>query len=102
MKGIELSSETGRSWQEIALDSWALGAEAMLVIGLRTVRIAGGGNEGCQEAKLMVTEKVDSTVALGSALLVGDLGDTPKAVIGNTVSHYLSGVRANRKRLSKR
>lgn len=90
-----------KDWATIALDTWRLGAEAWLVVGLRTARLAGGGPTACSEARLMLTEKVDSGIALGTALLAGQLGDTPQALVGNTVSHYLKGVRANRKRLSR-
>lgn len=89
------------SWAQIAFDSWLLGAEACAVVGLRTWRLAGGGAEACSEARLMVVEKIDSGIELTTALVAGQLGTTPKAVVGSTVSHYLAGVRANRRRLSR-
>ena len=100
--GIDLARTKDRSWTEIAFDSWQLGAEAWLVVGLRSARLLAGGEEACREARLMVSEKVDSSHLLAAALLGGELGTTPKAVCGNTVAHYLAGVRASRKRLSRR
>jgi hypothetical protein len=88
-----------KGWSEIALDSWLLGAEAWTVMALRTARLMQGGSEGCVEAKLMVNEKVDSCLELGAHAAAGRLGNTPKAVTGSVVSHYLGAVRANRKRL---
>jgi hypothetical protein len=88
-----------KSWAEITLDSWALGMEAWLVVGLRTASLMRGGPAACTEARLMCSEKVGSGVELGTALLSGKMGDTPKAMLSGTVTHYLDGVRANRKRL---
>lgn len=89
-------------WPAIAMDMWLLGADACLVIGLRCARLASGGTAACDEARLMVTEKIDSSIALGAALVSGGLGHNPKAVLGATISHYRRGVSANRKRLSRR
>lgn len=91
-----------KGWPEIALDSWLLGAEAWMVIGLRVGRLAFSGPEACREAQLMVSEKVESGMELTGALLSGQMGATPKAVLGNTVAYYLNGVRANRRRLLTR
>lgn len=79
-----------------------LGAEACLVIGLRGARLLGGGAEACREARLMVTEKIDASREFGIALGSGEMGTTPKALVGNSVAFYLAGVRANRRRLLKR
>jgi hypothetical protein len=92
---------TPRTWPEITVDSWLLGAEAWMVIGLRTARILKGGPAACREARLMVTEKVESSARLASALAEGRLGSSVRSVADGTVSHYLEGVRANRKRLSR-
>lgn len=70
-----------------------------MVIGLRVARLAGGGSAACDEAKLMVSEKIDSSIELGTALFAGKLGTSPNSIVGGAVSHYLKGVRANRKRL---
>jgi hypothetical protein len=91
-----------KSWAEIGFDSWQLGAEAWMVVALRSARLLGGGEAACREARMMVTEKIDSNRALTNALLAGELGTSPNAVLGNAVAHYLTGVRANRKRLSRK
>lgn len=96
---MSLAKTAEKGWAEIALDGWLLGIEASMVIGLRVTRIACGGPEGCREARLMVSEKIDSGMHMSGALLSGRLGATPKAVLGNAVAHYLDGVRANRRRL---
>jgi len=96
-----LARKDTNDWSQIALDSWMLGAEACLVIGLRGARLMGGGAEACREARLMVSEKVEAGRELGTALFSGGMGATPKAVVGNTVAFYLDGVRANRRRLLK-
>jgi hypothetical protein len=91
-----------KSWADIGFDSWQLGAEAWMVVALRSARLLGGGEAACREARLMITEKIDSSRALTNALLAGELGASPKAVFGSAVAHYLGGVRANRKRLSRK
>lgn len=96
-----MAQKQSNDWPQIALDSWMLGAEACLVIGLRGARMMAGGAEACREARLMVTEKIDAGCEFGTALLVGKMGATPQALMGNTVSFYLDGVRANRRRLLK-
>lgn len=50
----------------------------------------------------MVTEKVESGMALASALVAGKLGTTPREVLAETIAHYRKGVSANRRRLGKR
>lgn len=96
-----LDERVERSWPDIALDAWLLAGEAWMVVGLRCARLAGGGPEAGHEARLMITEKIDSTAALTGALLTGKLGRTPRAVIGSTVAHYRRGVTANRRRLMR-
>lgn len=86
----------------MAVDAWLLGVEAALVLALRSARLAGGGAAARAEARLMITEKLDSNAQLCAAMLTGGLGATPQALIGGTVRHYLKGVRANRKRLMRR
>ena len=73
-----------------------------MVIVLRAARLAEGGPAASREARLIVTEKLDSGVELGTALVTRQLGTDPKQILGNTISFYLAGVRANRRRLSRR
>lgn len=97
-----MTRKKSQDWPQIVFDSWMLGAEACLVIGLRGARLMSGGPEACREARLMVTEKLDAGRALSTALLSGEMGTTPRALAATTVSFYLAGVRANRRRLLKR
>lgn len=98
----DADARVDRNWPDIALDAWLLAGEAWMVVGLRCARLAGGGPEAGREARLMVTEKIDSAAALTGALLTGKLGYTPRAVIGSTIAHYRKGVSANRRRLMRR
>lgn len=89
-------------WFDIAGEAWLLWAESCVVVGLRASRLARGGSESCAEARLMVTEKIESTAKLGTALAQGRMGSRPAAIAAGTLSHYRALVGANRKRLSRR
>lgn len=88
-------------WIGIGLNAWRLGFEASSVIALRTLKMAAGGEVGEAEAKLMVSEKIDSGLALQALALTGGLGVTPAGATAKTLSHYRKKVRANRRRLLK-
>lgn len=79
--------------------SWALGAEAALVVPLRLARLARGGKPAASEMRLMVSEKLEAHGALLEAWQSGELGQGPLARSDGVVKHYLGYVRANRKRL---
>ena len=91
----------GNPWFGIGMDAWRLGMEASTVIGLRTLKIAQGGAAGQAEAELMVSEKVESAMALQMQALTGALGVTPASASARTIAHYRRKVNANRRRLSK-
>jgi hypothetical protein len=91
-----------KGWLDIGLDTWLLGAEASMVIVLRAARLAEGGPGACREARLMVDEKVESCLELGTALATGRLGTDPQTIAGRTVAHFRRGVRKNWKRLARR
>jgi hypothetical protein len=86
-------------WAGAAIDAWALGMEASTVIGLRTVRMAAGGADAAEEARLMVSEKMLAALELQTALVTGQLGDDPLTGTRKTLRHYRRKVKANRKRL---
>lgn len=88
-------------WFTIGMDAWMLGAEAAMVIGLRSVTLAMGGAQARREAQRMVMEKVEAGTVLGMALATGQLGSSPESVTRGTVSHLRRKVRANRRRLSR-
>jgi len=85
-------------WIGIGLDAWRLGLEASTVVGLRTLRIAQGGEAGRLEAERMVSEKVEAGFALQALAMRGGLGLTPAAASARTLAHYRRKVSANRRR----
>lgn len=88
-------------WNRVAFDTWLLGCEASVVIGMRCWQIALGGPTADREAQRMVVEKLEALMALQVAMLTGGLGATPLIASGRTVKHYRSKVAANRRRLSR-
>jgi hypothetical protein len=80
-------------WMNFAFDSALLCAEAQEVMGLRLMRIAGGGIHAEREARLMVAEKsvvfVDAALSLASG-----------ASLDVVLRHYRRIVKANKRRLS--
>ena len=87
-------------WIGITLDAWRLGVETSAVVGLRTLRIAQGGEAGRVEAERMVTEKLEAALALQALALTGGLGATPASASRKALAHYRRKVRANRRRLA--
>jgi hypothetical protein len=51
-------------WLHIWIDTWSLGFEAFSVIGLRAMRVGGGGAAAAKEAHRMVSEKIEASLAL--------------------------------------
>ena len=88
-------------WFALALDSWSMGVEASAVIGLRMVRLAGGGAAAESEARLMVTEKFRAALDLQALAMRGALGGDPGMVAARSLRHYGARVRANRRRLTR-
>lgn len=86
-------------WIGIGLDAWRLGMESYAVMGLRTLRIAQGGEAARVEAERMVAEKVQAGIDLQTLALTGGLGLTPASASARTMTHYRRKVRANRRRL---
>lgn len=91
----------GNPWIGIGFDAWRLGWEASTVIGLRTLKIAQGGERGRAEAELMVQEKVEAGLALQAKALSGGLGASPASASARTLAHFQRKVSANRRRLTK-
>ncbi|MDZ4375718.1 MAG: hypothetical protein U1C74_30420 [Phenylobacterium sp.] len=88
-------------WLGIGLDAWRLSVEASTVIGLRTLRLAQGGEAAKREAERMIDEKLEAGRALQALALTGGLGVNPAQVSARTLAHYRRKVSANRRRLSK-
>jgi len=89
------------SWMRIGFDSWMLGVESASVIGLRTLRLAGGGAAGADEAELMVREKLEAAGAWQIQAMTGGLGANPTSAARKSIAHYRRKVRANQRRLSR-
>jgi hypothetical protein len=81
-------------WVNFAFDSALLCAEAQEVMGLRLMKIAGGGIHAEREARLMVAEK---SIAFADAALSLASG----ASIDLVMHRYRKLVRANKHRLSR-
>lgn len=89
------------SWMSIALDGWAMGIEASAVIGLRMVKLAGGGAKAAAEAELMVAEKIAAAIELQALAVTGALGTSLQSATARSIRHYAPKVRANRRRLRR-
>ncbi len=75
------------------LASAMLAFEACEVIHLRLAKLAIGDRDADQEARLMVSEKVDAMFEAGVSMMAGA---TPAAIVGR----YREHVAANARRLS--
>ena len=92
-----MNGRTYGAWVRAGLDAWSLGIEASSVIGLRVAKIASGGDPTGAEARLMVSEKIESAWELQSALV----GLTPLAGTRKALRHYGRKVSANHRRLGR-
>jgi hypothetical protein len=89
------------SWLKLSLDAWSLGVESASVIGLRTLKLAGGGAAADVESRRMVEEKVRAGLEIQTMALRGDLGITPRGAAAKTLAHIRRKVRTNQRRLLK-
>ena len=96
----ETTLQIARQVAEIHQLPHAIGMEAATVIGLRTAKIAMGGQAAQKEAALMVDEKIAAAQALQLMAFTGGLGATPQGAAAKSIAHLRRKVRANRKRLS--
>jgi hypothetical protein len=71
-----------------------LGLESGTVIGLRMLKLTCGGSDALNEIHLMMEEKVNAAIELGSNLRAGASADT-------VISRYRQHVAANAARLSQ-
>jgi hypothetical protein len=79
----------------LTLDATMLGFEAQSVVGLRLLRLAGGGAVAQAEAQRMVAEKGAAFLEAATTLATG--GSAEKVI-----RRYRSHVRANNRRLTRR
>jgi len=75
-------------------DATMLSLEAQRVIGLRMMKLAGGGRNAQVEASRMVTEKIAETMAVAVTLMSGGSGHA-------VVAQVRRRVRSNSRRLSR-
>jgi hypothetical protein len=88
-------------WLRLSMDAMALSLEASSVIGLRTLKIAAGGPAADAEARLMVSEKIATSMDLQYKAMTGGLGFNPAGAAAKSLTLYRRKVRANRRRLSR-
>jgi hypothetical protein len=96
-----MTKPTLKTWPELAVESWMLGAEMSMVIWLRTLRMMSGGKIAEREAALMVSEKMTAAMTLMPALMAGGANPSAEETTGRALAHYGKPVRANRRRLSR-
>ena len=82
-----------RSWIGLAFDMALLGMESQRVVGLRFIKIAGGGRAAQTELARMLSEK---PTALAEAATAAMSGGSVKAI----VRRYRTRVKANVRRLN--
>jgi hypothetical protein len=83
-----------KNWMRLTFDTAMLGVETQRVIGLRLMKLSGGGPAAQAEALRMISEK---PTALAEAAMTLARGGSPETV----VRRYRSHVRSNKRRLSK-
>jgi len=88
-------------WLRLGFDAWSLGVESSAVIGLRTLKLAGGGPAADAESRRMIEEKVRAGLEWQTMALTGGLGLTPQHAAARSLTHYRRKVRANQRRLLK-
>jgi hypothetical protein len=59
----------GNPWFRVGLEAWFMGTEAWSVIALRTLKLVDGGVAAEAEAFRMVSEKIESGLALQALAL---------------------------------
>ena len=90
-----------KTWPELAIEGWVLGAEMSAVIWLRSLRMMSGGRLAGREAERMVSEKIAAAFGLVPAIMAGGIGQSAEEATGRAMAHYRGPVRANRKRLAR-
>jgi len=86
-------------WTQMAMDSTMLAIESQQVIAMRLTKFAFGGPDVDREAKLMVSEKMQSLAEVGEMMMMAAIGGQHDLGAGRVVKHYRRKVRANVARL---
>jgi hypothetical protein len=79
-----------------------LAFESNIVIGLRMMRLAAGGQDAADEAQLMVTEKINTAtqLAMENSLALAS-GKSLESVSNSSIARYRKAVKANHRRLTR-
>lgn len=93
------SSRTAAAdWSAIMVDTSLMCMDAWAVMGLRSMRMIGGGRGAEREAQRMIGEKLAAGFEYAAALSSGAIR-TPEAAASAAVAIASRKVRANRRRL---
>lgn len=95
-----MTKKQNDNWMAAGMEAWSLGLEAWSVIGLRMMKIAGGGAGAQSESQRMVEEKMQAIGELQMKFLTGGISSDPATGSRQVMRHYAGTVKANRKRLS--
>ena len=95
------TKSSAKTWPELAIEGWVLGAEMSAVIWLRSLRMMTGGRLATREAERMVGEKIAAAMGLVPAIMAGGIGQSAEEATGRAMAHYRKPVLANRRRLSR-
>jgi len=96
-----MTKTSTKTWPELAIEGWVLGAEMSAVIWLRSLRMMTGGRLATREVERMVSEKIAAAMTFGPAIMEGGFGQSAEDVTGRAIAHYRRPVRDNRRRLSR-
>ena len=90
-----------KTWPELMVEGWLLGAEMSAVIWMRSLRMMTGGALAQREAQRMVTEKMTAGMTLLPAIMAGGVNQSAEEATSRAIAHYRTPVRANRRRLGR-
>jgi hypothetical protein len=96
-----MNQPLARTWPELMIEGWLLGAEMSAVIWMRTLRLMTGGAAAQREAERMVSEKLFAGMTLLPAIMAGGVAQSAEEATARAIAHYRAPVRANRRRLSR-
>jgi hypothetical protein len=89
------------AWLALTFQVSRLTWDAHGVIGLRLMKLAGGGPAAASEASSMITEKVAASLEAQAAAMASVLeGRNGAHAVTSVLNVYEKNVRANRRRLS--
>lgn len=86
----------------LAMDSWQLGLDAWIVIGLRIPRLLAGNPAAALEAQRMIVEKIEAVSILQWRAMTGQLGTNSVSAMRGTITHYRKAVGRNLRRLARK